>query len=186
MQETVFVRDVMTRTYVGVSPGDSIAGACELMIDEGVNSAVVLHGTDPVALLDARDVLGLVADGGDPSSTIVGDVARDSVATIEPDRPLSDAVGRMAGQEGRSVVVVEGGDVVGVIDDHDVVAAHTALPGESAEPDGAMATPTIGLEELETDAPEYADQGVCEICGSLTRTLETVNGQTVCADCREL
>lgn len=186
MQETVFVRDVMNRTYVGVSPGDTIAGACELMVDEGVNSAVVLHGTDPVALLDVQDVLGLVAGGGDPASTTVGDVARDSVATIEPDRPLSDAVGRITGQNGRTVVVVDDGDVVGVVSDHDVVTAHTALSGETAEPEEAMAAPTIGLEELEADAPEYADQGVCEICGSLTRTLETVNGQTVCADCREL
>jgi formylmethanofuran dehydrogenase subunit E len=40
--------------------------------------------------------------------------------------------------------------------------------------------------EAESRDPEYSDQSICEVCGTLARELANVNGQLVCQDCREM
>lgn len=187
MDESVTVRDVMNRSYVGVSESDPVSGAAELMRREGVNGAVVLRGQEPVGVLNAGDFVFLVAADVDSTDVAVGDVMSASVLTIDADARLPEAIELLANAGARRAVVEEAGVVVGTLSDHDVVTAHASLPGDGADEPGLVAEPAEVEEDpgeaLESE--EFATQGVCEICGAFARPLETHNGQLVCTDCIE-
>ena len=181
MNGGVTVRDAMTREFVGVSEGDSVAGVADLLIDAGVDGAVVLRGSEPVGTLDSRTILRLVADGRNPAEATAGDVMADPASTIDPDSPLREAVSTFAARDLRRVVVTDGDEVVGTLSEHDVIAAQAAFPESEAEeaPVAVAATESAGDDRFST-------QSVCEACGALAGNLSSVNGQLLCADCREM
>lgn len=184
MDDPVTVRDVMNRSYVGVSESDSVAGAAELMREEGVHSAVVLRGSEPVGVLDEDRLIDLVADRRDPTETTAGDVMRPAVA-VDADQRLEQAIGAMATDGLRHLLVEEGGDVVGSVSEHDVVTAYSVLGARTEPIDAQPATPSdqAGALAADLDREVYSTQGVCESCGALTRDLSSHNGQLVCPDC---
>jgi CBS domain-containing protein len=184
MDEPVTVRDVMNRSYVGVSEADSVAGAAELMRDEGVHSAVVLRGSEPVGVLDEDRLIDVVADRRDPAETTAGDVMRPAVA-VDADQRLEGAIGAMTTDGLRHLLVEENGEVVASVSEHDIVTAYSVLGARTEPAEAPMATPTAVGDEAaaELDREVYSTQGVCESCGALTRELSSHNGQLVCADC---
>lgn len=177
MDDAVAVRDVMDRSYVGVSEGDTVAGAAGLMDEDGADCAVVLRGNEPVGLLRAEDIVSLVARGADAESETVDVTMSDRIITIEADAPVADAVDAISGDGVRRAVVTENGTVAGVLSDHDIVSTHAILPDAGA-PDETQA-----LRDSSTDRGGGGSQGVCEICGSLTHELMDHNGQLVCSNC---
>lgn len=197
MNGTVSIRDVMAREYVGVSESDSVAGAARLMRDEGVESAVVLRGSEPVGVLGAREVMVLVAEGGDPASTAVESVMTAPPIVLTADADITEAIAEISRRDVRRIVVTDGGEVVGVVTEHDIITATSAMPEIEVGPGTAGGAETIGETEpgpegtavagAETpEADQFSAQSVCEVCGSLSANLSEVNGQLVCADCREV
>jgi signal-transduction protein with cAMP-binding, CBS, and nucleotidyltransferase domain len=165
----------------GVSEGDSVAGVADLVMDAGVGGAVVLRGTEPVGMLDARDVVALVADGRDAEAVTAGDVMDAPATTIDPDSPLREAVSTFASRDLRRLVVTDGDEVVGTISEHDVIAAQATFPdSEAEEAPVAVAGSEAGGDD------RFSTQSVCEACGALAGNLTSVNGQLLCADCREM
>ncbi|WP_458205136.1 CBS domain-containing protein [Haladaptatus sp. NG-SE-30] len=186
MDAEVTVRDMMTREYVGVSESDTVLGAVQLMRSEGVGSVVVLRGSDPVGIMTESDVLDLVAAEGDPSDTPVSEVMTSPVVSMNADRSLADAAGTMARQDIRRIVITRDGELAGMLTERDVISA-------SASPSSIVPSRERELDETELEGTletnggdaEYSGQSICEVCGTLTRSLENVNGQLVCVDCRE-
>nr|WP_255679304.1 CBS domain-containing protein [Haladaptatus salinisoli] len=177
----------MTREYVGVSESDSVLGAVQLMRSEGVGSVVVLRGSDPVGIMTESDVLNLVAEEGDPADTAVSEVMTSPVVSMNADRSLADAAGTMARQDIRRIVVTRGGELAGILTERDVISASASpssiVRGREREPDETELSGTV--EANGSGDAEYAGQSICEVCGTLTRDLTNVNGQLVCADCRD-
>ncbi|MWV40624.1 CBS domain-containing protein [Natrialba sp. INN-245] len=200
MESELSVRDVLTTEYVGVSESDSLLGAVRLMRGERTSSVLVVRGSVPVGIVTEWDVLGVVADEGNPAETDVGDVMTTPVISIGPDRSLSDAATTMGRENIRNVVVEDGEEVLGLLTQRDVIAAAGSFQGAVTPPrstdpvadtehrtDESVA-PTLGGTADERALPnggdEYSTQGVCETCGSLADTLWDANGQLVCSDCR--
>lgn len=199
MEGEVTVRDVMTRDFVGVSESDSVLGAVQLMDEEGVGCVVVLRGTEPVGIMTESDVIGFVADGGDPAETEVATLMSDPVVSVNADRALTDATGTMSREDIRRLVVTNDGELVGVLSERDVISASASLstvptfPDESPREVGdrvrseTLGSETLGATAGNTEAAnEYSDRSICEVCGTLSRELANVNGQLICADCREV
>ena len=178
MNGDLTVGDVMTREFVGVSEGDAIDGVADLMVEAGVEGAVVLRGSEPAGMLDARDVLALVAAGSDPGEVTAG-VAMSEVVTVPPDAAVREAVSRFSAADVRRLAVVEDGRVAGTVSEHDVLTARWARPEVATEP-------PIAAGEAAAPDDRYSTQSVCEACGSLAETLSAVNGQLLCADCRDI
>jgi CBS domain-containing protein len=209
MDNDVTVRGVITREYVGVSESDTVQDTVELMRAEQASSVIVLHGSDPVGIVTEWDVLGLVADGADPSVTAVSEIMSSPVRSVDADTPLVDAAGIMSSENIRNLLVEapDTGAVVGALTDRDVIAAVASLqktlgataggvgpPDEAGRPaptaedaagsvGGRTGSATGVNDNGEPDA--YASQGVCETCGTLTDDLREINGQLVCPDCQE-
>lgn len=181
MNGDLTVGDVMTRAFVGVNEADPVSGVAGLMVEGGVGGAVVLRGSEPVGTLDARDVVALVAAGDDPDTASAGAVASDSADIIGPDVPLREAISAFATHDVRRLVVVGKGEVLGTLSEHDVITAQSALPEEDS-PESPLAV----TAPVESPDDRYSTQSVCEACGSLAGDLSNVNGQLLCADCREM
>ncbi|UPV74419.1 CBS domain-containing protein [Halorussus limi] len=209
MEGEVTVRDVMTREYVGVSESDTVLGAVRLMDEEGTGCVVVLRGSDPVGIMTESDVLSLVAEEGAPAETEVSSVMSEPVVSVDAERELSDAAGTMSREDIRRLLVTDGDELVGVLSERDVISASASLSavpsfhGDSpAEVSGRgpMSDDRVGGEPMTGDRPaeptgtvgengdrrEYSDRSICETCGTLSRELANVNGQLICADCREV
>lgn len=193
MQRDVTVREVMDDTYVGVSAGDDVLETADLLLSEGAAVAVVQEGSEVVGGLAPRDVMELIVDGTDPGAATVADAMTEAVRTIQPDRSLADARDRMTARATGWLVVTDGDGPAGVVTERDLLAGSTlhsegtTEPGAAAGDAGAVPAAGAAAGEGETAAEDaFEDQGICEICGSLTHDLASFNGQLRCTDCRSV
>ncbi|WP_246988065.1 CBS domain-containing protein [Halorientalis marina] len=191
MNGDVTVREVMRREYVAASEGDSLHETAALMLEESVDAVVVLRGQEPVGMLTERDVLERAVETGSLDGLTVADAMATDLPTVTPDESLSGATELISGADTRRLLVTEEGQPVGIVSEHDVVTASTLSPdmngARSVETDEAMMTDAVApTAESATADTEYSNQGICEVCGSLTRDLSTFNGQLVCNDCKDV
>ena len=115
------VRDVMTSDVVTIEPGTSAVDAAKKMIQEEKGPLPVVEGSRPVAMVTDRDLVAhVVAEGRDPQSTTVDDIASRPVVTIGPDQDVSEARQLLAQHQLDRVVVVEGDLMVGILSEADI------------------------------------------------------------------
>lgn len=186
MEGDVTIRDVMSREYVGVSESDSVRGAVQLMRDEREGSVVVLRGTDPVGILTEWDILGLITDDSNPEDTTVSEVMSTPVVSMDANRSMADAAAKMSKKNIRRILVTNDEEIVGVLTERDIISASASLAATSVQDVNPL---EVTAEPAASETPggdEYSSQGICEVCGSLTRDLANFNGQLICSNCREV
>jgi CBS domain-containing protein len=116
------IRDVMSSNVCSVDADKTVAYAAKMMRDEDVGLAPVVEGDRLVGTLTDRDIaLRVVAEGKDPESTSVREVASTDLVTIDPEQTLDEALRLMAQHQVRRLPVVEeDGRLVGVVAQADV------------------------------------------------------------------
>ncbi len=191
MESELSVRDVLTKSYVGVSESDSVLGAVELMREELAGSVLVVRGQETVGIMTEWDVLGVVASRDDPATVEIGEVMSSPVISIRPDRSLTDAADIMARDNIRNLVVEDEDGTVGILTQRDVIAAAGSFPGTTTTTDreglSVAAAESMESEQHRSNGgSEYSSQSICEACGSLADSLFESNGQLLCADCRSV
>jgi CBS domain-containing protein len=105
-----------------VKIGDSVIEAAKLMKGEETGIAPVVEDGRLIGVVTEHDItLRVVAEGRDPRTTRVEEVASRDVITIDPDQALDDALAVMA-QHGlrRLPVIEEDGTLVGIVVHADV------------------------------------------------------------------
>jgi CBS domain-containing protein len=92
------------------------------MKDEDVGLAPIVEGDRLVGTLTDRDIaIRVVAEGRDPKSTTVREVASSDLVTVDPQQDLDEALRLMAQHQVRRLPVVEeDGRLVGVVAQADV------------------------------------------------------------------
>jgi CBS domain-containing protein len=116
------IREVMTSNPRTIGADELVAEAAKLMRDEDVGLAPVVEGDRLVGALTDRDIaIRVVAEGKDPASTPVREVASTDVVTVDPEQDLGEALNLMAQHQVRRIPVVEqDGRLVGVVAQADV------------------------------------------------------------------
>jgi CBS domain-containing protein len=115
------VREVMTPAPETIQADRPAAEAAKLMKDADAGMIPVMDNGTLLGTVTDRDIaLRVVAEGKDPQSTPVREVASKKVVTIEPDADLDEALQLMAKHQVRRLPVVEGGRLVGVLAQADV------------------------------------------------------------------
>lgn len=116
------IREVMTSNPRTIEPDKPVADAAKLMRDEDVGLAPIVEGDRLVGALTDRDIaIRVVAEGKDPASTPVREVASTDVVTVDPEQDLDEALNLMAQHQVRRIPVVEqDGRLVGVVAQADV------------------------------------------------------------------
>lgn len=178
------LRDVVTREYVGVSESDPVVGAVRVMREEGVESAVVLRGSEPVGVLAASDVLDLVAQGRDIESTTVGDIMQIDVPSLDSDASIGEVGSTMRTADTNLVLVEDADEVLGVVTARALAQYMWNRRGITEQNPEAFEPEVQSRNRSPTE--EYSDQSICEACGTLSPDLINVNGQLLCPDCREV
>ena len=120
------VRDGMSSVVLSVGPGHSLREAARLMADRKVGAAVVVDPDSPgVGIFTERDLLESLGEGQDPDSEKVGQHLTTSLVFAAPDWSLEEAAVAMIRGGFRHLVVLEGGEVAGVVSMRDIVRCWT-------------------------------------------------------------
>ena len=116
------IRELMTPNPRTVSADSPVVEAARVMRDEDVGIAPIVEGERLVGTITDRDItIRVVAEGKDPQSTNVRDVASTQLVTIDPQQDLDEAVRLMAQHQVRRLPVVEeDGKLVGVVAQADI------------------------------------------------------------------
>ena len=116
------IRDLMTDNPRAIDAEKPVAYAAKMMRDEDVGLAPIVQGDRLVGTLTDRDIaIRVVAEGRDPESTTVREVASTEIVTIDPEQSLDEALRLMAQHQVRRLPVVEeDGRLVGVLAQADV------------------------------------------------------------------
>jgi len=115
------VKDLMVASVVTIEPGTSVVDAAKRMIQEKKGPLPVVEGDRPVAIVTDRDIIAhVVADGRDPNSVSVDDIATHELVTIGPGQDVEEARRLMAEHELDRILVVEGDRLVGIISEADI------------------------------------------------------------------
>jgi CBS domain-containing protein len=111
------IREVMTSDPRSVEPTTSVADAARMLRTEDVGSLPIIEQGRIAGMLTDRDiVLRVVAEGRDPESTRVADVASRELITVDPEQSLDEAARMMSDHQLRRLPVVdEDGRLVGIV-----------------------------------------------------------------------
>lgn len=114
--------EVMSADPRSVDADKPIAYAAQMMKQEDVGLAPIVEGDRLVGALTDRDIVTrVVAEGKDPQSVTVREVASTDVVTIDPQQDLDEALRLMATNQVRRLPVVEeDGRLVGIVAQADV------------------------------------------------------------------
>jgi len=120
------VRDGMSSVVLSVGPGHSLREAARQMAERRVGAAVVMdpEGEGP-GIITERDILLSLGRGEDVDREQVCEHLTSSVVYAAPDWSLEQASVEMVRGGFRHLIVMEGGDVVGVLSVRDIVRCWT-------------------------------------------------------------
>jgi CBS domain-containing protein len=130
------VKDAMTSNPCTIDADKTVDYAAKMLKDENVGLAPIVEGQRLVGTLTDRDiVVRVVAEGRDPKTVRVREVASTDLITIDPQQDLDEALRLMASHQVRRLPVVEeDGRVVGVLAQADVaLEAKEKKVGEMVE-----------------------------------------------------
>ena len=124
------VREGMSSVILTVGPAHTLRDAAAKMEEKGTGAAIVLDdmGQGP-QIITERDILNSVGKGEDADTEKVADHMSDSVISAAPDWSLEQAAAEMTKRNIRHLLVVDGGELVGVLSMRDIVRCWT---GEGA------------------------------------------------------
>jgi CBS domain-containing protein len=122
----MLVREGMSKVVLTVGPGHTLRQAAALMARRKVGAAVVVDpdGEGP-GILTERDILESVAAGQDPDGEQVCDHLTADVVSASPVWSLEEAATAMVKGGFRHLLVVDGGEITGIVSVRDIVRCWT-------------------------------------------------------------
>jgi CBS domain-containing protein len=120
------VSEGMTPTVLAVGPDHTLRAVAQLMSRRAVGAAVVMDpdGAGP-GIITERDILGSLGAEEDPDAELVADHLTRDVVFAAPDWSLEEAAAAMVRGGFRHLIVVETGEIVGILSVRDVVRCWT-------------------------------------------------------------
>ncbi len=158
------VRDKMVASVVSIEPGTGVVDAAKRMIEEEKGPLPIVEGERPKAIVTDRDIIAhVVAEGRDPTSMTVQDIASHDLVTIGPEQDIDEARRLMDQHELDRILVVEDDRLVGIISEADIRTDEGPLSGTV----GGVTDTVGGVTEPVS--------GVTDTVGGVT---DTVSGTT--------
>jgi CBS domain-containing protein len=134
----MLVADIMRTDIKVAEPEDTFADVAKVMRSNGISSVVVLEkGGKLAGILTERDIVNLVAAGGDPHSVkVVHGMTRRHLETIGSKADIAEAADKMVSLNIRHLPVVDRAKVVGIVSIRDLTKwAAEELAGGHELPD---------------------------------------------------
>ncbi len=120
------VRDGMTTVVLTLGPAHTLREASRLMSARRVGAAVVI---DPehsgIGIVTERDILDSLGAGQNPDTEKVAQHRTDDLVVAAPEWTLEQAAYAMVRGNFRHLIVIDGGEVAGLLSMRDIVRAWT-------------------------------------------------------------
>ena len=121
------VREGMSHVVLTVGPGHTLRDAARLMTEKSVGAAVVIdEESQGPRIISERDLLNSLGRGEDPDSERVADHLSDTLIAAAPDWSLERAAMEMARRHIRHLVVIDAGELMGMLSMRDIVRVWTS------------------------------------------------------------
>jgi CBS domain-containing protein len=135
------VQDGMSKVVLTVGPGHSLRDAAQAMKDRNTGAAVVSDPDQPgPGIITERDLLQSLGAGQSPDEEKVGDHLSAHLTFASPDWSLERAAEAMVKGGFRHLVVVDGGELVGILSMRDIVRCWVSAGATSDLPSDLQAT----------------------------------------------
>ena len=129
------VREGMSRVVLTIGPGHTLREAARLMTEKSVGAAVVIDEESPgPRMISERDILNSLGREEDPDGERVGDHMSATLIAAAPEWSLERAAMEMSNRHIRHLVVVESGEVIGILSMRDIVRVWTSDGATSEMP----------------------------------------------------
>lgn len=116
------VKDGMSRVVLSVGPAHTLRQAARMMAGQQVGAAVVLDNDGSgIGILTERDILNSIGTGQDPDAEVVANHRTGDVVFASPDWSLDRAAQTMVSGGFRHLIVIEEGEVSGLLSMRDIV-----------------------------------------------------------------
>jgi CBS domain-containing protein len=127
------VSEGMSTVVLTIGPEHTLRDAARAMAERKVGAAVVLDPEQPgPGIVTERDLLDSIGAGQSPDTERVADHLSSNLTFAEPSWSLERAAEAMVKGGFRHLVVVDGGDTIGVLSMRDIVRCWTGV-GASCE-----------------------------------------------------
>ena len=116
------VREAMTEDVLTMTPNRSLRDAARFMVEHNVGAAVIVDPEQPgPGIVTERDVVRSLGSGEDPDTELVRDHLTTNAVFADADWGLEDAADAMARGGFRHLVVVQDGELCGIISMRDIM-----------------------------------------------------------------
>jgi CBS domain-containing protein len=116
------VRDAMTEDVLTITPGRSLREAARFMTEHNVGAVVIIDPEEPgPGIVTERDVVRSLGAGEDPDGELVRDHLTARATFADGDWDLEKAADAMAKGGFRHLVVIEDGELAGIISMRDLI-----------------------------------------------------------------
>ncbi|MCC7575717.1 MAG: CBS domain-containing protein [Methanomethylovorans sp.] len=179
IRKEMSVREVMTSNVVVANINSSVLEIAREMINQNVGSVIITDDGDPVGIITETDIISkVVVNNMMPSTIMAGKIMSSPIIATKPSTNVIEAAEQMTRCNIRRLAVIDGGRMVGIITDRDIL---TISPG--------LNTILESLIELHRDEDNFVEEsgierGICQRCGAYT-DLTLMNGLMLCEDCKE-
>jgi CBS domain-containing protein len=128
----VRVRDGMSQMVLTLGPGHTLREAARQMAARQVGAAVVVDPEAPgPGIITERDILLSVAEGESPDDERVEQHQTTELVFASPNWSLEQAATEMVRGRFRHLVVIDGGDIAGILSVRDIVRCWTTAGATS-------------------------------------------------------
>jgi CBS domain-containing protein len=120
------VHEGMSRMVLTVGPGHTLRAVAHLMSERKVGAAVVMDpdGHGP-GIITERDILHAVGEGQDADVESVSEHLTRDVVFASPEWSLEEAASAMVRGGFRHLIVLDGGETIGILSVRDIVRCWT-------------------------------------------------------------
>jgi CBS domain-containing protein len=138
---TLSVRDIMTGWVATADPERSLRDAATIMAKARLGSVIVTSKGKPVGILTEGDVSRALSEGADPDKATIKKIMSKRLVTVSPDKRVEEAAKLMTEKQIKKLPVVEGGNLIGMVTQTDIVASSFDLVTSLKEMVGARYRP---------------------------------------------
>jgi signal-transduction protein with cAMP-binding, CBS, and nucleotidyltransferase domain len=132
-EDLVEVREGMSSVVLALGPSHTLREAATKMKEKGTGAALVFDDESPAPrIITERDVLIAIGSGKDPDEEKLADHMSESVISAAPEWSLEQAAQEMVSRGIRHLVVVDHGELVGVLSMRDIVRCWTTAGATSS------------------------------------------------------
>jgi len=174
--EVPLVREAMSKDLNYSDPDTSVCDIARTLRSDDRGSVIIKEGDEIKGMVTNSDVVNdfVVAGKGDKAR----DIMTKEIITISPGMDIEDAAMIMVEEGIERLVVMEGGDLIGIISQDDIMKVRPRLYLDITQGH------KLGAENVEMEFEER-EVGKCESCENYSESLGEVNGNLLCAECRE-